>query len=180
MAENGLGGEAPPSDVSLPTIVPIELVWNKDQNQWEIYKLEEKGGIPADDLLRWQMSVPFKGKMITPGIKDWIEKYDASEGGNKSVEQRQKDWIEMFKGVQERYDKMKNKIHEEVCYEVSHMSRWLGRYMDKGGKGYRQITVPHDNVVGMNQKTGKLVMARKKKKGKKLKTSKEIALDGSS
>lgn len=137
-----LGGRSIPEGILLPK--DIELIWN--ETKWEVYKVQ-KGAIASVDTLTWQMSLPFR-ELTPSAVKNYLQKYDTSEGGALDAERRQKDWKSMFAKTIEYSNKRKDALREQCMYEVGHMSRWLGRYEE----GLKQCVVPVDcgtrNVEG--------------------------------
>lgn len=135
-----------------------ELIWNEDDIRWEVYWIKKKGATPSQDLLVWQMSAPVKGLPITPGIKTWLQKFDTSKSGTLDLGQREKAWITMFKEIQ-RKDKVKRqKQLNETYYELGHICKWLGRYVE----GQKQCVVPVA-TVGYDKRTGKYLRLYKKR-----------------
>lgn len=124
----------------------LELMWNNDDGQWEIYRIKEKGIISAQDLLHWQMSAPTKGTFITVGIVDWLRKYDTTQGGVLSKEDLQNRWIKQFKEIQYNERIKKERNQQELYYSWQEM-------INKISTVRRQISVPI--TVGFNKKTGK-------------------------
>ncbi len=77
--------------------LPLDLIYNLDDNRWEFYSIKQHGVVPDEDLLHWQMSVPAKGTGITPGAIRWLLKYDTSNGGMKDQDEIRKEWLAQFK-----------------------------------------------------------------------------------
>src|SRR3990172_5493047 len=146
-------GIYPPDDVAAALRQldsALELLWNNDDGQWEVYRLKHKGVIPSQDLMHWQMSAPNKGTFITTGIVDWLKKYDTSLGGRLSKEDLQNRWLKQFKEIQYTERVKKEKQDQELSYSWQEM-------IDKIGKARKQISVPI--TVGFNKKTGKHIRA---------------------
>lgn len=151
LREHGLGGINPPKDVALALAEirkELELIWNSDDNQWEIYR-QYKG------KLVWQNSAPVKGSEITPGIKTWLQKYDTSQGGVLGEEERRREFSFILKDVFAKEKRRRRERQEDVNYEVSSMSKWLMRF----ASGHRQVVVPA-GIVGVT-KEGKAIRAYK-------------------
>lgn len=127
-----LGGRIIPDDIILPK--GIELVWN--ETQWEVYKVQ-KGAVASADTLTWQMTLPFI-ELTPSAVKNYLQKYDTSEGGALDEERRQKNWKSMFAKTIEYSNKRKDTLISDALYEVGHMSRWLGRFEE----GLKQCVVP--------------------------------------
>ena len=151
LKEYGLGGRSPPDDVSTPK--GVELVWN--ETQWEVYRCE-------GDTLTWQMTLPFT-ELTPSAVKNYLQKYDTSEGGALDGERREKDWKRMFQKTIEYSNKRKDTLMEDAYYEIGHMSKWLGRYEE----GMRQCVVPIN--MGMQKVNGKPKKVWAYKKDRRLK-----------
>lgn len=137
----------------------LELMWNDDDGQWEIYRIKQKGIIPAQDLLHWQMSAPTKGTFITVGIVDWLRKYDTTKGGALSEEDLQNRWVKQFKEIQYNERIKHEKQDQELYYSWQEM-------INKIAGARKQISVPI--TVGFNKRTGKHIRAFEKRKVKQL------------
>jgi len=166
LANYNLGGLTPPL-VELPR-KNLELVWDRDDDRWQIYMVTP-GTTPSMDTMTWQISVPYKGSLVSKNIQFWLQKYDTTEGGKKDDDQRKQDWLDTFKWVREREHIKREKAFDDVCYESGHRAKFLERL----AFGAPQCVVPAGPVVGINKKTGKPVRAYEKPK-----ISKEIIVGG--
>jgi len=160
LVEYNLGKYNPPSNIDLPK--SVELIWNEDDTRWEVYKIQTSGAVASDDLLCWQISAPSLGLEVTPGIKDWLQKYDTSKGGAVSTKRRQTDWLRMFQASQYRLDQRREAEHKELIYELSHRAKFLSQLISRGGKARNSVVVPA-MVVGRTAK-GVPIRAYKKVK----------------
>lgn len=160
-----LGGKEPPK-VALDALKELdkqlELVWNKSENQWEIYRLKSPGLSPGEDTLYHQMSAPTKGTIIGAGIKTWLQKYDTSGGGLKDKDELVKQWFGEVKERNYRREQKAQKRRNEYYYNQNTILQFLIRdpvsypriLKPKRPKDAKiQIRIPI--TVGMNRKTGK-------------------------
>lgn len=154
LLEHGLDIEKCPPDVraALKSFRPeLELVYNVDQEQWELYKW-----ICDGKKLYHQMTI-LRSNLITPGIIDRIKRYNLTEGGKLDSEDIQNKWFNAFKECQEKKKAAKEKEKEDLeKYYYKDAQRALTRAL----MGSRHIVVPHA-VVGVNKKTGKKIRAYK-------------------
>jgi len=134
----------------------LELIWNPDATRWEVYQVKTRGAIRSEDVLCWQMSAPTKGSGITVGIVQWLRKFDTTNGGMKSKEELEKDWLQfcrkLFREIEpDRVQKRINNAIEcsrEFIHDLS---------TEKTG-----ISVP--TKVAYDTKTGKSIYAIKKQR----------------
>jgi hypothetical protein len=126
----------------------LDLLWNEDDNQWEIYRIKQKGITRGEDVLCWQMSAPVKGLMITVGIADWLKKYDTNVLGMYDQDQMKNKFLSMIKQVREKKQEQKQKQLKELQYNYKDL-------LHHRDTERTQIVVPV--TVGWNKKTGKPV-----------------------
>lgn len=128
----------------------LELIWNSDDNNWEFYRCIRKGESYLEDIMHWQMSVPFKGTMITPSIIDWLAKYDTTQNGRWSREELEEQWKKSIKTTLSLQKIRYMKRCEDILDSLKN---------DAGDilVGKRGISVPI--TVGYNKTTGKRILA---------------------
>ena len=98
--------------------LPLDLVYNLDLNQWEIYGIKAKGVTADDDLLHWQMSAPTVGTAVTPGIIDWVRKYDTTNGGLLDEDELKTKWLSEFKIQRAKVEGDKKKKNDDDYYQA--------------------------------------------------------------
>ena len=134
--------------------VKLDLLFDELSNQWQFYRIKYTGATVNEDTLHWQMSVPNRGTMITPGIIDWLRKYDQSNNGYLTEGELKKNWVIQWK-------ELKRKQQKDKDNELDSMAHGFKPIIDKVSTLREQIVVPI--TVGFNPKTGKKIMAVKKK-----------------
>lgn len=137
-----LGGLSPPSEVvkKLKELnKDLELVWNDDDHRWEIYLV--KG-----DAFSWQNSAPVLGSTITPGIADWLKKFDTSKAGALDTEDREKRYLEGLKIMLDSDAERKRKQQIESAYERRDVIHYLDRHFDNTRPGW--IVKPEGPIIG--------------------------------
>lgn len=135
----------------------LELIWNEDDNRWEFYRVKKVGIVPEEDLLHWQISAPESGTCITPGILDWLRKYDQTNGGFLSIDDLKDEWRKNYKRYIVIPEERRKKQMEPIMHE---WDKVFHRYAVERV----QIAVP--KIIGMHKKTGKKILAVKKNKRK--------------
>lgn len=150
--KHGLGGHDPPSNVvaKLKELnKDLELVWNGDDTRWEIYQAR-------GDTLYWQNSAPVLGLAITPGITDWLKKFDTSRGGRFDQQDREKQFLEsLYEGLDKQAER-KRKQQEDMEYGLKDVCKFAERALF----GTKQVVMPGP-VVGQTGK-GKSIRMYKK------------------
>ena len=132
----------------------LDLIWNIDDNQWEIYRIKRKGVTPSDDLLHWQLSAPATGNFLSMSIVDFIKRHDRSNGGLWDQDDIRKRWVENTKTQLLKNKETKQKKKQDMYYS------WKGLIEDFGSQ---KTTVAVPMKVGYNTATGKNVYAVKKR-----------------
>lgn len=137
---------------------PFEIIvlFDIDSDTWQFYNVKSHGATKGDDMIHWQISAPTKGRYITPGIIDWLKKYDTSQRGFLDKDDLKKKWLNHFKEHQYKQINIKYKKEQEDKY----VRNWS---ILKKLSGLReQIAVPIQ--VGYNKRTGKKILAVKKRR----------------
>jgi len=150
----GLGALKPPEDVFKALCElnrDLELVWNEDDNRWEIYLV--KG-----DTLYWQNSAPVLGSNITTGIKTWLQKFDTSKAGRLDNKDREKRFAEDLRLMLSNNVKKNQAKHKEFSYERKDIIHYLSRHFDNMKPGW--ISVPGPAVGNFRGKTVRLYKKR--------------------
>lgn len=137
--------------------IKLDILWDAETSCWQIYIIKLKGAIPKEDTLHWQMSAPSEGTAITPGILDWLKKYDTSNNGYLEQDEIKKRWLETWKKGVEKLNLKKQKEAEDREYGYKDL---IFR-----GIGTARTQVPVGITVGFNKRTGKKIMLVPKKKG---------------
>lgn len=125
------------------------LIWNGDDNQWEIYRVKHSG---LDPVYHWQISVP-QGRMLTAGLIDWLKKYDSNPMGAKSQEEMQQIFLKNFRDNRRRIEEQKDKEYKDKV---------IGPFKDlmESASVNRVVTgISKPICVGINKKTGNRVYA---------------------
>jgi hypothetical protein len=141
--------------------VELDLLFDEGTNKWQFYKVKAHGAIPDDDLLCWQMSVPVEGTGITPGVFDWLKKYDSSNGGLLDEDELKKQWLKNWKQAKDVQREQQEKKRDTLATAWEDVIKKLTTLRT-------QISVPR--TVGM--KNGKPIMAVPKGTAKALRRSK--------
>ena len=134
----------------------LELIWNEDDNRWEFYRVKGYGVTPDHDVLHWQISAPSLGVDITPGIIDWLKKYNSSICGTLDQEDIRKRWLENFQVSRVKLEHRKRAEMQEVADIAGDIAK---RFYDRR---VSQIAVP--TTVGVNKNNGKPIRAYPKKR----------------
>jgi len=121
-----------------------ELLYNTTELRYELYKVTARGAVKSDDSLTWQISCPYTGKSITPGMANWLQKYDTSCGGKYDDDDRKKQWRRTFKETMERHAKKKELDKLEMKYSLRGASERVKKYLENS----RQVVVPAGAPVG--------------------------------
>jgi len=136
--------------------VKLDILWDSESYTWQIYKIKSKGAIPKEDVLCWQMSAPVKSTTITPGILDWLKKYDTSNNGYLDQDELRKNWLNAWKKGKEKLKIKQEKEAEDRVYGYKDL-------IYRGiGTARTQVSVPI--TVGFNKKTGKKICMVKKRR----------------
>lgn len=146
--------------------IQLDLLFDEMDNAWQFYLIKQKGVIPDEDVLCWQMSCPNKGTGITPGVLNWLKKYDTSKGGLLCQDELRSNWVSEFKIANAMARKRKDNALAEIYYVRRQM-------MSDFATQKTGIAVPR--TVGICN--GKLVKAVPKGTAKRLRESK-VKLDG--
>jgi len=152
LSKYNMGGIEPPEDTakSLKELNKnLELVWNKDDNRWEIY-------LVRGDTLHWQNSSPVLGSTITPGIKTWLQKFDTTRAGRLDHDDRIKRFGEHVRLILSNRQRRTANREIEQAYERRDVINYLNRHFDNPRPGW--VAVP--KFVGVFQ--GKKIYAYKK------------------
>jgi len=134
--------------------IKLDILWDADSGHWQIYTIKQPGVTKNMDLMHWQMEAPNAGTAITPGIIDWLRKFDTSNGGYLDQDEMRKNWLNLWaKGK----DKLKKKQQDEADDRAYGHKDMVHSFTYDGGvpKPKVQIVVP--TCVGMNK--GKKVYA---------------------
>jgi len=125
------------------------LLWNLDDNQWEVYRIKSRGGVSADDVIHWQLSYPHA---ITLDLINYLKKKDTNPSGYLDTKEMFKKWFNLIKKNTDLRLYRQATIREAIINNAQWYTRRLGACTD-------QIAVPV--TVGYNKKTGKKIMAVK-------------------
>jgi len=129
--------------------VKLDILFDSDETfSWQIYQISTKGVMSDDDFLEWQMSAPKRGTEITPGILQWLKKYDTSNGGLLDRNELKKNWLKEWKSAKEKH--AKEKINRKEPYKYNRLKELTSVL-----KGKHTMMIP--NVVGI--KDGRPVYA---------------------
>ena len=154
----GLGSRCPSPEVSKILLtemrVPLKAHWNKDDSQWEIYRIKDK-------MLIWQMSLPKSMTNIDSGIKFYLEKFDSSKHGTRGDAGRQKDFKFWFDHIRPGKEEKKD---ASLLAETSYRYRDITDYLNRKFEGNKPCVVPAGPIVGHRMKDGRQVPIRIVKK----------------
>lgn len=131
----------------------LELIWNEDDGQWEFYRVTARAARRDDDTLAWQISAPFKGSIITPGIVNWLRSKDSTEGGKLSKKELEDKFVKFVRTACYDEKQRKIKMAEEYRYAIKPV-------FDTASVNRKQVSVPI--TVGFNKNTGRKIYAVKK------------------
>lgn len=131
----------------------LTLLYNKDDEQWEFYRIKQKGVTSSLDLLHWQISYLEKGTYLPINVIEWLKKYDTSYLGSKSQDEMKSLWLKQFKNAVYKQKQENYKRYEEISYNAK-------PEVEKMEAGRIQISVPI--TVGFNKRTGKKILAVRK------------------
>jgi len=129
--------------------IKLDILWDADSGHWQIYTIKRAGVTASMDLLHWQMQAPNAGTAITPGILDWLRKFDTSQGGYLDQDEMKKNWLSLWRDGREKLKKREQNKADDRAYGYKDL------IYGKIGKLREQIAVPA--FVGMNK--GKKVYA---------------------
>lgn len=131
------------------------LIWNADDNQFEVYREKIPG---LDPTYHWQLSVP-KGQLLSSWIIGWLQKHDTNPLGMKSKDELEGNFLKHLPSMVNEVEFRKEK---EYIDKVIEPYRDFHREASKEKRvfGTRMPIIPV--CVGLNQRTGKRIYAYKK------------------
>lgn len=150
LSKYNLGGVSPPRDATraLQELNKnLELVWNADDNRWEIY-------LARGDTLIWQNSAPVSGSLITAGIKTWLQKFDTTKGGQFDQQDLEKRYGESLRLMLSKRAKKEEAHHKELAYQRKDVCDYLGNFFDSHKSPF--ISVPGPIIGTHNGKPVRL------------------------
>ena len=125
------------------------FLYNIDDEQWEIYRIKQKGQSPQDDLLHWQISI--KNNLLTPGVvRNYLQKCDTNPGGLYTKDEMFYNWLKRHYSLKYK----KQQIDEKKWAETERRFDEGKRYMTSW-----PVSVSVPIQVGYNMRTGKKVFA---------------------
>ena len=139
--------------------IQLDILWDAESAHWQIYRIKLKGVTSGDDTLHWQMQAPSEGTTITPGILDWLKKYDTSNNGYLDKEEITNNWKKLWKEGVNKINKRKNTEREDLEYGRKF---FIDDLITQKTVGSVPIT------VGFNKRTGKKIIAVPKRAQKGL------------